>query len=81
MNEEAIKQIVQSYTNAGWENDDSFSGYLVIGFSGDNFSIVAHEEEDAAVGATEPVYSPLVVLTRLAPQAARNTSLNKLTTA
>jgi hypothetical protein len=42
MNQEAIKEIVQSFAGSGWDNDNSFSGYLVIGFSGDNLSIVAH---------------------------------------
>ena len=54
VNQEAIKELVQSYTNAGWDIDDSFSGYLVIGFSGDNLSIVAHDEgEDAPAGETD----------------------------
>jgi hypothetical protein len=44
MNQEAIKEIVQSFAGSGWTNDNSFSGYLVIGFSGDNLSIVAHNE-------------------------------------
>ncbi len=44
MNQEAIKEIVQNFASSGWDNDDSFSGYLVIGFSGDNLSIVAHNE-------------------------------------
>ena len=52
MNQEAIKELVQSFTNAGWDIDDSFSGYLIIGFSSDNLSIVAHDEGDAAAGET-----------------------------
>jgi hypothetical protein len=44
MNQEAIKEIVQSFADSGWDNDNSFFGYLVIGFSGDNLSIVAHNE-------------------------------------
>ena len=46
MNQEAIKEIQQSFASAGWDLDDSFSGYLIIGFSGDNLSIVAHEGEE-----------------------------------
>jgi len=49
VNQEAIKELVQSFTNAGWDIDDSFSGYLIIGFSGDNLSIVAHHEGEEEV--------------------------------
>jgi hypothetical protein len=41
------EEITKRFTDASWDIDDSFSGYLVIGFSGDNLSIVAHEAEDA----------------------------------
>ncbi len=44
MNQEAIQEIVQNFAGAGWDNDNSFSGYLVIGFSGGNLSIVAHND-------------------------------------
>ena len=55
MNQEVIEEITQRFTDAGWDIDDSFSGYLIIGFSGDNLSIVAHDEggEDAPAGQTE----------------------------
>ncbi len=53
MNQEAIEQIVQSFADSGWDNDNSFSGYLVIGFSGDNLSIVAHSE---SWETTNPIY-------------------------
>ena len=53
MNQEAIKELVQSFTNAGWDIDDSFSGYLIIGFSGDNLSIVAHEGEEEVARETD----------------------------
>ncbi len=45
MNQQEITEVVQSFTSAGWDRDDSFSGWLVIGFSGDNLSIVDHEAE------------------------------------
>jgi hypothetical protein len=41
---EQISEIVQSFTGAGWDNDDTFTGYLVIGYSGNNLSIVAHKK-------------------------------------
>jgi len=45
--QEAIKEIQQGFTGAGWDIDDSFSGWLVIGFSGENLSIVALQGDDA----------------------------------
>ncbi len=50
MNQELIEEITQRFTDAGWEIDNSFAGWLVIGFSGDNLSIVAHQGEDAPAG-------------------------------
>jgi hypothetical protein len=44
VNQEAIEEIEQSFTSAGWNTDDGFSGWLVIGVSKDNLSIVAHKE-------------------------------------
>ena len=44
MNQEAIAEIERSFTSAGWDGDDGFSGWLVIGSSGTNLSIVAHKE-------------------------------------
>ena len=38
-------EIEQRFTNAGWNIDDGFPGYLVIGFSGDTLSILARREE------------------------------------
>ncbi len=60
MDQEAIKEIVQSFTSGGWELDNSFSGYLVIGFSGDNLSIVAHKEGEAAAGETDEIVFELL---------------------
>jgi hypothetical protein len=47
MNQGAVEEITQRFTDAGWEIDNSFAGWLVIGFSGDNLSIVAHQGGDA----------------------------------
>ncbi len=38
------EEIVQRFANAGWDIDDGFSGYLVIGCGSDSVSIVAHQE-------------------------------------
>ena len=39
MNREAIEQ---RFTRAGWELDDSFSEYLIIGSNSDSLSILAY---------------------------------------
>ena len=39
MNREAIEH---RFTRAGWELDDSFSEYLIIGSNSDNLSILAY---------------------------------------
>ena len=36
--------IEQSFARAGWELDDSFSEYLIIGHNGDGLSILAYPE-------------------------------------
>ena len=59
MNQEARKEIVQSFAGDGWDNDDSFSGYLVIGFSGDNLSIVAHNTGEEGWETDEPSFELL----------------------
>ena len=41
MNREAIEQ---SFARAGWELDDSFSEYLIIGHNGDGLSILAYPQ-------------------------------------
>ncbi len=38
------EQIEQGFENAGWCIDSGFSDYLVIGFDGDDLSILVHEE-------------------------------------
>jgi hypothetical protein len=57
VNQETTKEIAQRFTGAGWDRDDSFLGYLVIGFSGENLSIVAHDQGEAApaVGETDEI--------------------------
>ena len=37
-------EIEQRFASAGWELDGSFSGHLIIGYSGDCVSLLAHEE-------------------------------------
>ena len=37
--------IEESLARAGWELDDSFSEYLIIGYNCDNLSILAYEQE------------------------------------
>jgi hypothetical protein len=39
-------EIEQRFANAGWDIDDGFSGYLVIGYSNDAVSIVAHQQSN-----------------------------------
>jgi len=46
--------IEQSFGRAGWELDDSFSEYLIIGHNGDGLSILAYPE--AGVTEEDPVF-------------------------
>jgi len=39
-----LKEIVQSFTSAGWALDVSFADDLIIGYDGDYLSILAHRE-------------------------------------
>jgi len=39
--------IEQSFARAGWQLDDSFSEYLIIGHNGDSLSILAYPEAEA----------------------------------
>lgn len=39
------EEIEQRFANAGWSIDNGFPGYLVIGYSGDVLSILAHREK------------------------------------
>ena len=47
------EEIEQRFSWAGWELDGAFSGYLVIGYSDDNLSILAHK---AAWQTENPVF-------------------------
>jgi hypothetical protein len=38
------KKTQQSFANVGWDLDGSFEDYLIIGYSGDGISILAHKE-------------------------------------
>ena len=50
------QEIKQRFASAGWELDDGFSEYLVIGCSGDNtLSIVTHPEQVFET-AEEPLF-------------------------
>jgi hypothetical protein len=61
MNQEVIEETTQRFTDAGWDIDNSFAGWLVIGFSGDNLSIVAHQGGDApAVGEPDEIVFELL---------------------
>ena len=53
VNKEAIEQ---SFARAGWELDDSFSEYLIIGHNGDGLSILAYPQ------AGEPEEDPVFEL-------------------
>jgi hypothetical protein len=47
------KEIEQSFTSAGWDIDGSFTEHLIIGYSGDNISLLAHKE---VWGTDDPVF-------------------------
>jgi hypothetical protein len=49
-------EIEQSFTTVGWELDGSFKDHLVIGFSGEGISILAHKE---TWGTENPVFELL----------------------
>jgi hypothetical protein len=38
------EEIETHFASAGWDLDGSFSDYLVVGYSGDGLSILAHKE-------------------------------------
>ena len=39
------EEIEQRFANAGWDIDNGFPGYLVIGYSDDTLSILARRQE------------------------------------
>ena len=51
------EEIEQGFASAGWEIDDGFSGHLVIGYSGDNLSILFYRKMWRA--DDEPVFELL----------------------
>jgi hypothetical protein len=44
VSQQETARIERSFASAGWDIDGSFTGYLVVGYSGANLSILAHEE-------------------------------------
>ena len=50
------QEIEQSFTRAGWDLDSSFGEHLIIGYSGDSTSLLAHRE---VWGADQPVFEIL----------------------
>jgi hypothetical protein len=50
------EEIEQRFADAGWELDGSFSEHLVIGYSGEQFSLLAHEE---VWGTDDPIFEIL----------------------
>ena len=53
MNRQEIKQ---SFVSAGWDLDGGFGEQLIIGYSGDSTSLLAHEE---VWGADDPIFEIL----------------------
>jgi hypothetical protein len=47
------KELEQRFASAGWELDGSFEDHLLIGFSGDGLSILAHE---GSWGTDDPLF-------------------------
>jgi hypothetical protein len=52
------EEIEQRFANAGWDIDNGFSGYLVIGYSGDYLSILARREK-VFEAANDPLFEIL----------------------
>jgi hypothetical protein len=50
------EEIEQRFADAGWGLDGSFSEHLIIGYSGDHFSLLAHEE---VWGTDDPIFEIL----------------------
>ena len=50
------EEIEQGFAEVGWEIDNGFSGHLVIGYSGDNLSILFYPEMRRA---EDPVFEVL----------------------
>ena len=41
----APQEMEQRFAKAGWDIDNGFPGYLVVGYSNDTLSILAHRQE------------------------------------
>jgi hypothetical protein len=52
------EEIEHRFADAGWDLDGSFSGYLVIGYNGEDLSIVAHKGEQSG-DPDEPAFELL----------------------
>ena len=50
------EEIEQRFADAGWELDGSFSEHLIIGYSGEYFSLLAHKE---VWGTDDPIFEIL----------------------
>jgi hypothetical protein len=50
------EEIEQRFASAGWELDGSFSDHLIIGYSGDHVSLLAHQE---VWGTEDPIFEIL----------------------
>ena len=50
------QEIEQRFADAGWELDGSFAEHLIIGYSGELVSLLAHKE---AWGTDDPVFEIL----------------------
>ena len=38
------EEIERAFSNAGWDIDGGFAGYLLIGYNRDSLSVLAYEE-------------------------------------
>jgi hypothetical protein len=47
------EEIEQRFTSAGWSIDGGFAEYLIIGYSGDEMSLISHQE---TWGDDDPVF-------------------------
>jgi hypothetical protein len=50
------EEIEQGFLDAGWELDGSFGEHLIIGYSGDHLSLLAHQE---VWGTDNPIFEIL----------------------
>jgi hypothetical protein len=50
------EEIEQRFASAGWELDGSFAEHLIIGYTGDHVSLLAHQE---VWGTEDPIFEIL----------------------